>query len=153
MFHCEQILRNTCPSMINAYNASRDIKSRKIVRGGEGNVIKRKRIPASGRYPPSEKLYAPRIYIYIYMRIQERPPPRYRSPRKIPNSRAPALSYGGEGAGERYCLPRRSRANYIPTYLHKRHDNCDKLDDNAISISRASWPTTRYIQLGSRLRW
>ena len=37
------------------------------------------------------------IYIYIYMRIQERPPPRYRSPRKIPNSRAPALSYGGEG--------------------------------------------------------
>lgn len=35
LFHCEQILRNTCPSMINAYNASRDIKSRKIVRGGE----------------------------------------------------------------------------------------------------------------------
>lgn len=135
---CKQILRNIIDDHV--YIASRDIKSRKRQRAVKGKRNK-KRVSRVG--PPistGEKLYA------VY--IQERPV--IEIPQKNPQfacTRAFLAGEEEEGAGERYCLPRRSRANYIPTYLHKRHDNCDKPDDNAISISRASWPTTRPIPI------
>lgn len=48
-------------------------------------MIKRKRIPASGRYPPSEKLYAPDVYIYIYICVfRNVPHPVIDPPEKSP---------------------------------------------------------------------
>lgn len=45
-------------------------------------MIKRKRIPASGRrYPPSEKLYAPGIYICVF---RNAPHPVIDPPEKSP---------------------------------------------------------------------